>query len=83
LLTTIALLQSLLHQGLYLTRKLCFLLSRQKSHFPTASQPMGQAALVQGMHKPTIDGPAVAHQKIGKEEIWLHRFRGKLLSALA
>ena len=83
LLTTIALLQSLLHQGWYLTRKLCFLLCRQKSHFPTASQPMGQAALVQGMHKPTIDGPAVAHQKIGKEEIWLHRFRGKLLSALA
>ena len=32
---------------------------------------------MQGMHKPTIDGPAVANERIGKEENLAPRLSGK------
>src|ERR1019366_45751 len=65
-LTTLAQLESLLQQGLYPARKFRFPLSPQQNHLPTASQQMRQAALVQGMEKPAIGSPAIAHQKTGK-----------------
>src|ERR1039458_6475884 len=64
-LTTLAQLESLLQQGLYPARKFRFPLSPQQNHLPTASQQMRQAALVQGMEKPAIGSPAIAHQKTG------------------
>src|SRR5260370_37426623 len=66
LLVTLAQAQGGLEYTLQPARKLGRAAGLHLDHLPATAQQMGQAALVQGLRKLTIDTPAIAHQKPGE-----------------